>query len=85
MDWRTGHRTEDLYFRMFGTDGTELGRLDGVESCSLDGSIFADVRWSGRLRWSGPGVGQQVVVPPIPGDPGMVEDPSDPGTFIARG
>ncbi len=52
-DWRTGHRTEALYFRLFKTDGTDLGTLDGVESCTLDGSIFADVRWTGRLSWSG--------------------------------
>lgn len=52
-DWRTSHRTENTFYRLFKTDGTDLGRLDGVESCTLDGSLFTDVRWTGRLSWSG--------------------------------
>ncbi len=52
-DWRTGGRTETFEFRLTDLTGAPLGTLDDVESCSLTGSVNADVRWGGQLLWSG--------------------------------
>ncbi len=52
-DWRTGGRFERFEYRLTDLSGTPLGTLDGVESCSLSGSVYSDVRWGGSLVWSG--------------------------------
>ena len=53
-DW-TGWRHERFEYRALSLDMQPIGLLDGVEagSCSLRGSIYADIRWSGDLSWSG--------------------------------
>ena len=50
--WRAGARSESVALRMFSLDGADLGELP-FEDISLDGSINADIRWTGRLTWSG--------------------------------
>ena len=52
-DWRTSGRAESFEYRLSSLSGAPMGTLDGVESCSLTGSVFADVRWGGSLVWSG--------------------------------
>lgn len=52
-DWRTGYRDERYEFRLLTLGLKPVGVLEGVESCSLSGSLNADVRWGGRLGWSG--------------------------------
>lgn len=51
--WRTGYRSERFEYRLLRSNLAPAGLLTGVESCSLSGSVNADVRWGGRLRWSG--------------------------------
>ena len=52
-DWRTGSRTERFEYQLYGLDFSPRGMLDGVESCRLQGSVWADIRWGGSLTWSG--------------------------------
>ncbi|MGV8846367.1 hypothetical protein [Tessaracoccus sp.] len=53
-DWRTGYRSERMEYRLLSTSSLRAaGLLTGVESCSLSGSVFSDVRWGGSLTWSG--------------------------------
>lgn len=54
--WRTGARIERFEYRLLTLNLQPVGMLDGVESCNLSGSIFADVRWAGKLGWSGAAV-----------------------------
>ena len=64
--WRTGFRSERTEYRLLGQDLRPAGILSGVESCSLSGSVFSDVRWSGSLTWSGrtlPNFSQYLVHP----------------------
>lgn len=52
-DWRTGYRVEEVEYRLLTLDLSPAGTLDGVESCSISGSVNADVRWGGSMTWSG--------------------------------
>lgn len=43
-----------MEYRLLKTSNLQAaGLLTGVESCSLSGSIYSDVRWGGSLTWSG--------------------------------
>lgn len=52
-EWRTSTRVERFEYRLLTSALHPVGLLSGVESCSLSGSVFADVRWGGQLTWSG--------------------------------
>lgn len=52
-NWRTANRTERFEYRLLTQNLQPVGLLDGVESCSLSGSVFSDVRWGGKITWSG--------------------------------
>lgn len=52
-NWRTGSRYERFEYRLLNLNLQPYDLLEGVESCSLSSSVFADIRWGGRLNWSG--------------------------------
>lgn len=69
-DWRTGYRGERFEYRLLRrADLSPMGVADGVRGCSVSGSIDSDIRWTGKLSWSGkagatrPGDGDTLVQP----------------------